>query len=242
MAGYNELPSIDAASKKDLYPGCKKKYSKLSVTLTLLRFKAESSLSKKAFTQLLTLFKDILPEDNVLPKSMNEAKKIVCPLELEVQKIHAFVNDCMLYRGDYKDLRSCPICKHARYNRRRAHDKYKMDKEIETRILFKVVWYLPIIPRLKRLFANPREAKRLRWHHDERTADNYMRHTKDGAQWEEIMDRFKYFAKDPRNIWLGECTDGFNPFGDMNTKHNTWPVLLCIYNLPPWLCMKKNTS
>ena len=25
----------------------------------------------------------------------------------------------------------------------------------------------------------------------------------------------------------------------MNTKHITWPVLLCIYNLPPWLCMKK---
>jgi len=184
IAGYKELPSIDAASKKDLYPGCKKKYSKLSATLALLRFKAENGLSNKGFTELLGLFKDILPKDNVLPKSTNEAKKVVCPLELEVQKIHACVNDCMLYRGDYKDLRSCRICKHARYKRRRAKDKYKMDEEIEIGIPFKVVWYLPIIPRLKRLFANPREAKRLRWHHDERTADKYMRHPKDGAQWE----------------------------------------------------------
>ena len=55
---------------------------------------------------MLGLFKEILPEDNVLPRSTNEAKKIVCPLELEVQKIHACVNDCILYRGEYKDF-SC---------------------------------------------------------------------------------------------------------------------------------------
>ncbi|GJZ17162.1 hypothetical protein Tco_0553285 [Tanacetum coccineum] len=25
----------------------------------------------------------------------------------------------------------------------------------------------------------------------------------------------------------------------MSSKHSTWPVLLCVYNLPPWLCMKR---
>ena len=98
---------------------------------------------------------------------------------------------------------------------------------------------LPLVQRLRRLFANPREAKRLRWHHDERTTDKYMIHPKDGAQWELINNKFEDFAKDPRSIRLGECTDGMNPFGDMSTNHNTWPVLLCIYNLAPWLCMKK---
>lgn len=63
---------------------------------------------------MLGLFKEILLEDNVLPRSTNEAKKIVFPLELEVHKIHACVNDCILYRGEYKDLRACPQCKHAR--------------------------------------------------------------------------------------------------------------------------------
>jgi hypothetical protein len=29
-----------------------------------------------------------------------------------------------------------------------------------------------------------------------------------------------------------------NPFGEMSSSHNTWPVTLCIYNLLPWLCMK----
>ena len=29
-----------------------------------------------------------------------------------------------------------------------------------------------------------------------------------------------------------------NPFGDLSHSHNTWPVILTIYNLPPWLCEK----
>ena len=84
MIGYKDLPTIDVDSKKEFYPGCKKKYSKLSATLALLRFKVANSLSNKGFTEMLGLFKEILLEDNVLPRSTNEAKKIVCPLELEV--------------------------------------------------------------------------------------------------------------------------------------------------------------
>src|SRR5579883_2222811 len=30
-----------------------------------------------------------------------------------------------------------------------------------------------------------------------------------------------------------------NPFGNMSSHHSTWPVTLCIYNLPSWLCMKR---
>ena len=208
MTGYKDLPTIDAYSKKELYPSCKKKYTKLSATLVLLRFKAANGLSNKGFTEMLGLFKEILPEDNVLPRSTNEAKKIVCPLEPEVQKIHACVNDCILYRGEHKDLRACPTCKHARYQRSRAKDKYKLDDEIKTGIPFKVVWYLPLIPRLRHLFANPREAKRLWWHHDERIADRFMRHLKDGAQWELIDNKFENFAKDPRSIRLESVLTG----------------------------------
>ena len=30
-----------------------------------------------------------------------------------------------------------------------------------------------------------------------------------------------------------------NPFGEQSSSHSTWPVTLCIYNLSPWLCMKR---
>ena len=30
-----------------------------------------------------------------------------------------------------------------------------------------------------------------------------------------------------------------NPFDNLSTSHSSWPVLLMIYNLPPWLCVKR---
>jgi hypothetical protein len=29
------------------------------------------------------------------------------------------------------------------------------------------------------------------------------------------------------------------PFGEMRNPHSTWLVIMCIYNLPPWLCHKR---
>ena len=47
---------------------------------------------------MLEIMKKKLPKDNELPDSTYEVKKVVCPLGLEVQKIHACPNDCILYR------------------------------------------------------------------------------------------------------------------------------------------------
>jgi hypothetical protein len=30
-----------------------------------------------------------------------------------------------------------------------------------------------------------------------------------------------------------------NPFGDMTSTHNTWPVIISIFKLPSWLCEKR---
>jgi len=40
----------------------------------------------------------------------------------------------------------------------------------------KVVWYLFFIPRMKRLFANPNDAKNFRWHEDEKKCDGMYHH------------------------------------------------------------------
>ena len=56
------------------------------------------------------LLKKMLPKDNELPATTYEAKQLVCPLGLEVQKIHACPNDCILYRGEYENLDVCPVC------------------------------------------------------------------------------------------------------------------------------------
>ena len=66
-----------------------------------------------------------------------------------------------------------------------------------------------------------------------------LRHPVDGSQWRAIDREFLEFANDARNLRFALSTDGMNPFGEQSSSHSTWPVTLCIYNLPPWLCMKR---
>ena len=46
------------------------------------------------------------------------------------------------------------------------------------------------------------------------------------------------FAFEPQNLRLALSTDGTNPHKSMSSRHSCWPVILIIYNLPPWLYMK----
>jgi hypothetical protein len=129
----------------------------------LLKWKAQEGLSDSGFEKLLKMMKNMLPKNNKLPTSTYEAKKIVCPLGLEVQKIHACINDCILYRGDYENLNECPVCTALRY-KITGDDDPGDDVEGENprkRVPTKVVWYAPIIPWLKCLFRNKEHAKLL---------------------------------------------------------------------------------
>ena len=102
------------------------------------------------------------------------------------------------------------------------------------------MWYLPMVSRFKRLFANATEAENLRWYCDQINSDaRYLRHPADSPQWKKVDSMFPEFAGDPRNLRLDLCTDGFNPFGSVFSKHSVWSVLLVIYNFPPWLCTKR---
>ena len=75
--------------RKLLYPDCENGLKKLGTTLELLQCKATNGVSDKGFGELLKLVKKTLPKDNELPTTTYEAKQLVCPLGLEVQKIHA---------------------------------------------------------------------------------------------------------------------------------------------------------
>ena len=104
---YSKFVALLEDSEKPLYT-CSK-YTKLSVVLELLRVKASGGWSDKSFTSLLGLLCDMLPKGNLMPEDTYRAKKVLCPLGLQVEKIHACKNDCILYRKEYADLRSCPL-------------------------------------------------------------------------------------------------------------------------------------
>jgi hypothetical protein len=64
-------------------------------------------------------------------------------------------------------------------------------------------------------------------------------HPANGIQWRNFDWKHKDFAAEVRNIRFGLSTDGMNPFGETGSSHSTWPIILCIYSLPSWLCMKR---
>jgi hypothetical protein len=97
----------------------------------------------------------------------------------------------------------------------------------------------PIIPRLKRLFRNKEHSRLLRWHKEACKKYAMLRHPAHGSQWRKIERDYTDFTGDTRNLRFGLSTDGMNPFGEKSSSHSTWPINLCIYNLPPWLCMKQ---
>jgi hypothetical protein len=62
----------------------------------------------------------MLPQGNLVPKTVYDAKQIIYLFGLEVEKIHACKNDCILYRGEeYEDLEKCPICGLDQFNHRK---------------------------------------------------------------------------------------------------------------------------
>jgi hypothetical protein len=86
----------------------------------LLKWKAETGVTDSSFEKLLVLMKKMHPRKNELPASTYEAKKLVSPLGLDVQKIHACPNDCILYCGEkYENMDKCLVCTVLQYKIRK---------------------------------------------------------------------------------------------------------------------------
>nr|XP_015619500.1 uncharacterized protein LOC107279728 [Oryza sativa Japonica Group] len=88
------------------------------------------------------------------------------------------------------------------------------------------------------MYLSTKLATHMRWHKEKLVDDGYKRHPANSKEWKDFDGKFSSFALDARNIRLGLASDGFNPFGNMSSSYSIWTVVLVIYNLPPWMCMK----
>ncbi|KAL8140315.1 hypothetical protein V2J09_006336 [Rumex salicifolius] len=110
------------------------RFMRLSTVLRLYNLKAAHGWTYKSFTVLFELLKGMLSEDIVLPQCTYQARKTLCTLGLDYEKIQACRNDYINPNLSCGELR------------------YKRDK-----VPSKVVWYFPIILRFKHLFADVEE-------------------------------------------------------------------------------------
>ena len=91
-----KLEKMRQDGKTPLYRNCP--MSKLEANIMLLEFKSTNGLSDKGFDQLLGIIMKMLLEKNELSEKTYLAKQMICHIGLEVEKIHACSNDCILYR------------------------------------------------------------------------------------------------------------------------------------------------
>ncbi|KAL0309090.1 UNVERIFIED_CONTAM: hypothetical protein Sradi_5851300 [Sesamum radiatum] len=101
-----------------------------------------------------------------------------------------------------------------------------------------VLRYLPLTPRLQRLYASPATAEHMTWHASHVTEEDFMCHPSDAEAWRHFDRTHPNFALERRNIRLGLCIDGFAPHGQYGRTYSCWPVIITPYNLPPGMCMK----
>jgi hypothetical protein len=91
----------------------------------------------------------------------------------------------------------------------------------ERKVSTLVIWYLPIIDRLKHMFSIARDAQLLLWHVQQKR-DGMIRHPADGSQWKYFdLSHEEDFTNDPWNIRFGLSTDGINPLREMMNSHST---------------------
>ena len=222
-----QVEDLFAELEAELYPGCKE-FSSLSFLVSLMHLKVTNHWTNKSFTELLQLLKKSHPAGNRIPEKHYEAKAKLKRFGMGYEMIDACINDCVLFRKDLAEVDVCPVCNESRW------------KPTGKMIPQKILRYFPLKDRLKRLYASRHTSLLMQWHERDRVREvGVLRHPADGTTWKNLDERYPGFAAEPRNVRLGLAADGFNPFGEMSLSYSMWPVVLTAYNLPPWLCMKK---
>ena len=161
-------------------------------------FSEHPSISKEALSDVLRMeHLEILPPGNNLPSSYNDAMKVIEPFLIQPIMFHACPNDCIIFRGDHTDLETCPTC---------GANRYK-----QTGIPAKRFTYLPVGPRLVRLFGTSNLAKIVQahgLHHSTKHVSMYDIH--DSPTWKLAYSTTGEFGSEYRSISFAFNTDGVN--------------------------------
>nr|AAF79675.1 F9C16.30 [Arabidopsis thaliana] len=224
----NKFYDLLEGANNPLYDGCREGQSQLSLASRLMHNKAEYNMSEKLVDSVCEMFTDFLPEGNQATTSHYQTEKLMRNLGLPYHTIDVCQNNCMLFWKEDEKEDQCRFCGAQRW-------KPKDDRR-RTKVPYSRMWYLPIGDRLKRMYQSHKTATTMRWHAEHQTNEGEMNHPSDAAEWRYFQELHPRFAEEPRNVYLGLCTDGFNQFG-MSRNHSLWPVILTPYNLPPGMCM-----
>jgi hypothetical protein len=211
--------------------------ARLTAVARLMAIKSQHSLSMECINKLLNLFDDVLPENHKMPKTLYECQYLLRGLKMPYVKIDACVNNCMIYYKEDANKETCVFCEESRYVVVVVVEPTNQGRKRKP-IARKVLRYLLIIPRLQRLYMEPKTAQHMRWHKEGRRANpNVMMHPSDAKAWIQFNRLNSDFDLDARNVRIAMATNSFNPFGYGKAQYSCQPVFVIPLNLPLALCM-----
>ena len=162
---------------------------------------------------------EVLPPGNKLPGSYCDIMKLMEPFLIQPILFHACLNDCIVFRGAYTDLNTCPTCNASRY--------------VKQGVPAKRFSYLPVGPRLARLLGTSSLSKIIQAHglNGGRTSP-LIHDIHEASAWTSAYSSEREFASDSRGISSAMNTDDVNPYSQNRMSYSMWPINLTVLNLP----------
>lgn len=183
------------------------------LAMNFFLFTSHPATSKSAFSDSLKV-QNVLKSskgDDKLPTSYKEARAMIEPYVVK-KKIYKFcINNCVAFRNEYADLKECPLC-------------HSVDQ--------KRFIYLPVGPRLARIFGEESLAKLLQAHDGSKNTRWLMWDIQDSPVWKEIYSEDGYFMGNNNGVSFALEMDGVNPFHNVGIQYSMTPLMLTLLNLP----------
>ena len=219
--------SLDDNSSTPLYNGSSVNILQAHSEL-LLWYATHGTMSKLDFDRLLHLLGTVLlPPGNKLARTYRDAVKLLQPYIVKPIVYEACINDCCLFvdneRQQFSQLSACPTCSEPRYKG-------------QTTIPRKTFKYIPLRPRLQRMFGTASVSALIQQHASREDCEHRqgrdMADLHDSPLWEELFSSTGPFQGDGRGLAFALCADGVNPFSRDRVSHSMWPITLSLLNLP----------
>jgi hypothetical protein len=133
--------------------------SVLQVVTRLMAMKSKYTFSYNCYNDFVKLIIDISPPYHSILNDLYHCKKLVADLGMNYQKIDTCKDNYMFWK-EHENTTHCIHCSKSRYAVVLDED----GNEVTTKVPIKQLRYMPINPRLKRLFLNQETTKQMRWH------------------------------------------------------------------------------
>ncbi|KAG9084992.1 hypothetical protein FRC06_003777 [Ceratobasidium sp. 370] len=203
------------------------------LTVQAFNYKVTTDITGRAFEQLPRAFPtrlgDLPSEDRIRSRAASLAG-------IQGVRFDCCINSCIAFTGPSEAFNECPHCAEPRHKRDPRTGKLKPRR---------VFIYIPLTPRLRNMYLNPKTARKMRYCAERRACAGKMADIFDGAHYDGLCQEnvtvggeslgHKFFSA-PTDVALGLSTDGFGPF--KSRKQSCWPIIVFNYNLPPSIRFK----